>query len=960
MPPKKAPAAARSVLVSTQPLGPRKVAFEPSMVTEVLKIDPAFERDMRDGGRLAGLLDNPPPLAGEATRLADGRLTPIILAVVRDTQGTSHAGVLVRLLQDDVFCDASHTNERGGVVLSLPGRKPSEWKTAVSGTLEIVVDGTPIRKNVTVPAAVQHVMVEFLLDTLPPAMLKAGPYGLMVPIADNPLDRLPADFTTAMCADLSKVLSPAASDPILGQTGGAFPAQRLPSLIRLTVPRLGDPWAQSVLPPRYLVRVRQEWNFLSYTLGELTEVASLDPGEILQIAERVAEQTQNSVDSVLREALSVVNSVRQQLSSIDTVVANTASTANAIAASGLGGSGFGVLAGAGAGAGIGALVGGPVGAVVGGVAGAIFGGLFGGGGPLSAAATPVSTLTTTLARTSSDTSLLVNSLQQTSQRTVNQAIKTLTSTARSIERATNQVSPLLSRVTNLVRWVVYENYAVCTKVEEILEVEARRITTGIGANVPLFSDEDIVDYERIFSPRMLEPKLRPHFDLLRRAIAARNSAHMPVSRIRIFVDYSSSGAGADFTMTIPSVEPLRVELRPGLSRAFGFIHLPTPLTVQANGSLGTATMGLAFRSDLSPGPIPLPFGGSVTPASSLTVTAITLLYESVPGSSNDQEHQFTGLTVSNTTPSTPAQTLALVVPQAAVFTEFDALFVHINRNREYYFGLLCQAALAEPSLRDDAPQLASFNGDNPLWRLPIIGFEGDRALILRAPLPNDPNVAKFKADEGAASVVQLASPGAYSEALQGVLELTDAIGKLHPALLPVPAPAVPPIALIDLTGKTIAGLPGTGGGGGTAPGGIVTSLPLSTSALGAPALAALLAGTGPAQFTVDNARLIALGIDPTKIDRVISAEVSPVRTVAGAAVPIPSTPASLALGTVTSNFNLSGAAALIPGTNYAATPGGSLASPVGVWKLTLGQSLPVAAIAALSDVVVELLIETHA
>jgi len=938
------------------------------MVVQQLKIDPEFERQIRPGGRLVGLLDNPPVLEASATQMMDGRLVPVVLVVVRDKAGESSPGILIRLLQGSDLRDASHTNVRGGVLLRLPGRMPEDWTKPVSGTIEILGPTPAFKQNVTVPARKQHVVVEIVLDALPAphlAMFSAA-QALSIPIADNPLDRLPGDFSIALCADLHTVLSAAANDPILGPATGStgFPGTRLPLIKRLTIPRIGDQAAPNVAPQRYLVRVRQEWNFLSYTLGELSEIASLDPGEILKVAERVAEQTQNSVEQVLRESLAVVHSIQQQLSSVDTLVSNTASTANHIASSGLGGGGFGVLAGAGAGAGIGALVGGPIGAVVGGVAGALFGGLFGGGGPLGAAATPVATVTTTLARTTSDTSLLVNSLLQTSQSSVNQAIRTLTSTARSLQRATDQVSPLLSRVTNLVRWTMYENYAVCTKIEDVLEIEARRITTVIAANVPLFSDQDVVDYERIFSPRLLEGKLRPHFDTLRRAIAAKTAAIMPVSLIRVWLDYSASHAGADFTITVPGIaDSLRIELRPGTSRASGFLRAPSPLTVPPSGSLGTATVTLSFRSDLADPPvtIPFPFPFTIPPTpGTVNVGGITLAYESVPGSDNFQEHQFTGLVVSNATGGATlvSQTVALVVPRSAVFTEFDPLFIHINRNREYYFGLLCQAALAEPSLRDDAPQLTSFDGNSPLWRLPIIGFEGDRALILKSPAATDPNVIKFKLDEGAASLVQLAAPGAYSEALQGVLQLTDAIGKLHPALLPVPAPAVPPIALIDLTGKTIPGLPG--GAGGTSGGSIIKTVPLSTSALGGTALAGLLGGTGAPQFTIDNARLTALGIDPTKIDRVIGVDVTPIRTVAGAATTIPATPATLSLGAIGSPFSISGATAAVPGSGFTSPPGGTLLSPVGLWKLQLGAALPATAVAAITDVVLEVLLDTHA
>ncbi len=108
------------------------------------------------------------------------------------------------------------------------------------------------------------------------------------------------------------------------------------------------------------------------------------------------------------------------------------------------------------------------------------------------------------------------------------------------------------------------------------------------------------------------------------------------------------------------------------------------------------------------------------------------------------------------------------------------------------------------SLRDDAPELASFNGEHALWRLPILGFEGDRVLVLSDVDPaTDADAKRFFEDAGAATIVQLAAPGAYAEALQGLLELTDAAGKIHPALQPPPVPVMPPLALVDLTGKRL-------------------------------------------------------------------------------------------------------------------------------------------------------------
>ncbi len=109
---------------------------------------------------------------------------------------------------------------------------------------------------------------------------------------------------------------------------------------------------------------------------------------------------------------------------------------------------------------------------------------------------------------------------------------------------------------------------------------------------------------------------------------------------------------------------------------------------------------------------------------------------------------------------------------------------HINSRRHHYLGLLLEAALDDPGLRNDAPQLRGLR-DSSLWRLPIIGFDGGDALILRDVHELDSYASQLREDPGAATIVQIAAPGTYMEALQGVLKLDDLEGRVHPALLPI-------------------------------------------------------------------------------------------------------------------------------------------------------------------------------
>lgn len=179
-----------------------------------------------------------------------------------------------------------------------------------------------------------------------------------------------------------------------------------------------------------------------------------------------------------------------------------------------------------------------------------------------------------------------------------------------------------------------------------------------------------------------------------------------------------------------------------------------------------------------------------------------------PATAPEQTEAFaTGLEVTVAAPNAAQKRELNPAPQF-IDTSRDPLFRHINRNRSYYFGVLAQAAQDFPALRDDAPALANFNGDHGLWRLPIVGFEGDRALVISDVQPDDPDAANLLADVGAATIVQLAAPGAYGEALKGLLsllpvdpdKLVDEAGLIHPSLLPVPPGAAVPGGLGGIIG----------------------------------------------------------------------------------------------------------------------------------------------------------------
>lgn len=121
------------------------------------------------GGRLSKelqkLLNKPPTLRGNATRKLDGRTIPIAIVLVRDEEGRTRPGVLVRLEQDGELKDHTRTNARGIALLRFP--RPRQPGDAVSGTLEVLAAGiAPKRVDVTLPDKRMHVFKEIVFTKL--------------------------------------------------------------------------------------------------------------------------------------------------------------------------------------------------------------------------------------------------------------------------------------------------------------------------------------------------------------------------------------------------------------------------------------------------------------------------------------------------------------------------------------------------------------------------------------------------------------------------------------------------------------------------------------------------------------------------------------------------------------------------------------------------------------------------
>lgn len=833
-PPPTAPPTLVATFIPDPP--PNRAQLRPYVVAGPVRASSNF--DARLALDLKHLIGKVPRLKEHATRHMDGRRVPVVLAVVRDPQGLTRPGIEVRLLakQTQALLDQSRTDRNGVVLLRFPARARAGGSAhaghgaspagAVEGILELS-DGSH-RMNVKVdPHPVQHTLVLFTPPALPalPGALASPPEvefsaaALMLantPEAagllrgDNPLTRLPKDFTTDLCDAVTQVL-PTTSDPIFGNLAapGDFRGERTPVMKRLAIPRVGGELtddAGNAFRRRYIVRVLQEWKFLGYSLGELSNVEALDPGSVLRettaTVERVIEEAQQLAQQSSSSVSQLLQSTLTQLSSIDTLVA-VANNVDTRVNTNVGAPG--AIPGALVGGGLGFLVGGPVGAIVGAALGGVVGGV--GGGVSTTAGTNVATNTNAV--TATDASLEVNSRVQFARSAVNQAIRTLSSAVRqtqsNVTSQVERVSPLLSRVTNLLHWTLYENYAVCSHIEDVLEIKEHEVIAPDEASTVWFTDEDIVDYRRYFEGVLLEPLLAPQFQILSDAINERIAGGRPISSVSVSVDYSSVFMGADLRVTVGNSEATLRLTSTGSQASATLSFTPT-----LPSNLGQIRLQLIAR----PPSIGSPFDSVLTNLMRVTVGRVRIWFETSPRDTPDQDISPLGFTV---TANSPTRTITnpLVVPFVPIDTTKNALFRHVNRNRNYYLGVLAQAAVSVPSLRSDAPQLVNFPYDHPLWRLPILGFEGDRVLTIEDVSLDDDDVAQMiENDLGAGTIVQLAAPGAYGESLKGLLtilnidetKLVDEI--IHPAL------QVPPAAAVGTVVSGVGGIPGPAGPAG--------------------------------------------------------------------------------------------------------------------------------------------------
>jgi hypothetical protein len=760
-----------------------------------------------DESALSRLLAKTHLLTAAATELDDGRHVKVILGHVHDALGATRRGIEVQLFDASKHLIDRTLTDDGGLVLLRHAWPAAGQATGVKAYIAIL--GTDVTRAApieipTLETLKQGVVTDLPVPSLPDLPVDADGVALPPPLGDDPLERLPSDFSPALAEAIVR-LRGATKDPILGPAGGAsdFRGRRVPIVKQMAVPRTG-PTGQ-----RYIVRMRQQWVFLGYTLGELKQVTPLDPGQVVRSMVSQVEKTVSSAhratDEALHQATSLSSSLLTQLAQVDTLV--KVATNNTITNS------FGVGGSAGLSNPLGGLIGGVVGGVIAGPIGLIAGGILGGGASAKVqtdAGTTVTSDTNTSTRT--NTSLLVNSALQTAQTAVNTAIATATQLVEDLQRqtsdATDEVSPLLSRVTNLVRWTMYENYAVVSRVEDVTAVNAYDLDLRLdaGGSKPVFSDEDIVEYQRWLEPALLDPTLRSHFDVLRQAVATRVAGGPPVTHVHVEIDYNLSFIAASCTLDLGETR-VEVSLPAGSTSTRLVLAIPpTPA-----GQLDSLRLRLhAHWVDLQIGPFNLT--ESFYGQGSATIDQVRLWFDSSPAGKPDQTVAVTASDAAGGAckvdihhPSRPAE-IVLAHPPRDPDTRLDPLFRHVDRNKHHYLSVLFNAARVVPSLRVDSDQLKKI--DKRLWHLPVFGFEGGQVLVLEdaqsgqgAP-GSEPEFVDhlLNGDAGAATIVQLAAPGSYSEALQGLLKLDDAVGLVHPILNP-PKPVLPPVALVDLDQK---------------------------------------------------------------------------------------------------------------------------------------------------------------
>lgn len=669
-----------------------------------------------------------------ATREMDGRLVPFVLVTVFDDDRKPIGRVGLELRDSNgTLVDTTRTSAGGVGILLFPVRTPRGERNAdersritvladgaaISGTVHLLnADAEPKEQAVSIPPHKQVARAMFLVP-------KGFTLDADLPPGDDPLTRLPIDFSEDACnallgARANGLLDPnnltTRADPLLNAPTGVktIAGKRMPIVRRLDVVRYGPD------EKRYLVRLRQEWVLLTYTLGELAQVQALDPGAVLQSAEQFVSQ----VTSVAREAVDTARStltstLQDALSSLGAIDSVVRTVANATAHAGGSGWAIGIP------------------------------GLFGYG----TADVDANAHLDMSVNTNVNTSLLVNRAVQQASTLVNEAIAKVHAVAEGTQRTAsdviNHLAPLVSQVANALHWRVYEVYAVCTNVDAVHPIEELDLFADPLAD---FTAEEVLAYRPFFERALLDRTLVRLYDALLHSAALPPLLQATV-RVTCDSDFRVFGfpVAAQLTMQLDGV---------------------TRTTVVPSGGPRTVTLHFQF-----PASAPLRRG---TPVNATFLLERTAGFGTGTGTVRRIEvwidRPLSGPGVTIDSPSSPFQ-----IPLDLGVIGADVLVRHVNLNKHYYYGILAAAAIGVPSLRDDVVALTSL--DSRLWRLPLMGMEGTKALLL-LPETETLDAHTLLDDLGAGTLVQILAPGSYGEILTGLLQIP--LDTLHPLMQEIP------------------------------------------------------------------------------------------------------------------------------------------------------------------------------
>jgi hypothetical protein len=789
---------------------------------------------------VGGLVDRPPTLDAKATKELDGSRIRLVLLKVDTTDGGRAVGATAQLFAADgvTLLDSARVDRRGLVLLRFP-RAVGRDLSALDGKIGIGTS-TPLL-DVKVPQGVQHAVVRAVIDpadvvgvtgatvgaattTVESASGEVESTGASVDDAaealktaaealaaasgstsdvddaaaalanaaqqladaevaladaaaalgsaaetlesDAPVDsvisRLPPSFSPALGDSVARLLT-VSDGPIPGidSATDGISTSRMPLIKELTVVRVVG--SANTQLRRFLVRIRQEWVFVGLTLGELVRVDALDPASVTGTLD--ATLTASAHAGLTLDA-ATASRLEAELSGQLSAWAAINSALDIAVGSQLRGS------------------------LDANVSAGLFPTDFSGLLPIAGADASASLNASLNLHAHTDlsvsSSLLAAAHINAAASLVNEA-RVRVSAALAARATVNaklvaQINPSLAQAVNLLRFVLYDVYSVTSSVEDVVElIEQKVFSDPPSQSPPRFSAGDIVEYRPYFQRALLEPRLAPNFEIMRRSLSEARSGGDPISTVRVAVEYSATGLGGDLTVRIGDMV-LQLRLPAGSSLSTGAVGSIAPVRPR---DLTEARLTLTQHTNF-----PFP------PNSTAQVSRIEIRYENSAFLDDLGVFPAGALQVGPT--QVTAQNTMQLNPLFSGYNPInDSLFLHINNNEHYYLGVLATAAIRVPSLRQDAEHLAEIGIDSPLWRLPLLGFVGDRALIVTEPSPDDPDVRKLVADEGTSTIVQLAATGLYTEAAQGRMKIDAVAGLSHPGL-GMAQPPLPNITGLDI------------------------------------------------------------------------------------------------------------------------------------------------------------------